>query len=204
MAGQLLVDAGYIDPGYVDSLFKREQVANTFLGGGVAIPHGMIEDRHLIHHTGIAILQVPDGVEWNEGQKAYLVVAIAAQSDEHIALLRRLTRLMQQPEALDTLFHAENPLVLIAALGDAAEPVRWPRNPPRPPGRPTPKSTWTVDYPNGLHARPATRWVETAKRFPCELRVYQGARIRRRQGADRFAGAGRHLRLDPAPGGAGP
>ncbi len=75
-AGQLLADAGYIEPAYIDSLLKREQVANTFLGGGVAIPHGMIEDRHLIHHTGIAILQVPNGVEWNDGQNAYLVVAM--------------------------------------------------------------------------------------------------------------------------------
>lgn len=174
LAGQLLADAGYIEPAYIDSLLKREQVANTFLGSGVAIPHGMIDDRHLIHHTGIAILQLPDGVEWNEGQKAYLVVAIAAQSDEHIALLRRLTRLMQQPEALDTLFHAENPLVLIAALGDAAEPTPTPQ--PEAPAWPADaEATWTVDYPNGLHARPATRWVETAKRFPCELRIYKDA-----------------------------
>ncbi len=173
LAGQLLVDAGYIAPDYIASLFKREQVANTFLGGGVAIPHGMIEDRHLIHHTGIAILQVPNGVEWNEGQKAYLVVAIAAQSDEHIALLRRLTRLMQQPEALDTLFHAENPLVLLAALGDAAEPSVVPE--PAAPAWPADAEVeWTLDYPNGLHARPATRWVETARRFPAELRVYLG------------------------------
>ena len=173
MAGQLLAEAGYIESAYINSLLKREQVANTFLGGGVAIPHGMVEDRHLIHHTGIAILQVPNGVEWNDGQKAYLVVAIAAQSDEHIALLRRLTRLMQQPEALDTLFHAENPLVLIAALGDAAEPTAAVKAPVEPAWPADAEIEWTVDYPHGLHARPATRWVETAKRFPCELRVYK-------------------------------
>ncbi|MDS4058491.1 MAG: PTS sugar transporter subunit IIA, partial [Candidatus Contendobacter sp.] len=158
LAGQLLADAGYIEPGYIDSLLKREQVANTFLGSGVAIPHGMIEDRHLIHHTGIAILQLPNGVEWNEGQKAYLVVAIAAQSDEHIGLLRRLTRLMQQPDAIDALVQAHNPLVLIAALGDAPAPtvVLEPEAAPAWPA--DAEATWTVDYPNGLHARPATRW----------------------------------------------
>ncbi|MBL8247869.1 MAG: phosphoenolpyruvate--protein phosphotransferase [Candidatus Competibacter sp.] len=175
LAGQLLADAGYIESGYIASLLKREQVANTFLGGGVAIPHGMIEDRHLIRHTGIAILQLRDGIEWNEGQKAHLVVAIAAQSDEHIAVLRRLTRLMQQPEALDILFHAENPLVLIAALGDAAEPVSVPAPPEAPAWPADAETTWTMDYPNGLHARPAARWVETAKRFPCELRIYKDA-----------------------------
>ncbi|RUQ41738.1 MAG: phosphoenolpyruvate--protein phosphotransferase [Candidatus Competibacteraceae bacterium] len=173
LAGQLLASAGYIEPAYIDSLLKREQVANTFLGSGVAIPHGMIEDRHLIHHTGIAILQLPEGVEWNAGQKAHLVVAIAAQSDEHIGLLRRLTRLMQQPEALDALVHAHNPLVFIAALDDAAAPsVR--EVPAAPPWAVDAENTWSVDYPNGLHARPAMRWVETAKRFVCELRVYKG------------------------------
>ena len=63
LAGQLLADAGYIAPAYIDSLLRREQIANTFLGNGVAIPHGMIEDRHFIRHTGIAILQVRNGVE---------------------------------------------------------------------------------------------------------------------------------------------
>jgi mannitol/fructose-specific phosphotransferase system IIA component len=145
MAGQLLVDAGYIDPGYVDSLFKREQVANTFLGGGVAIPHGMIEDRHLIQHTGIAILQVPNGVEWNEGQKAYLVVAIAAQSDEHIALLRRLTRLMQQPEALDTLFTPKTRWYYSPPWATRLNRPRFP-NPPHRLGHPTRKwnGPWTI------------------------------------------------------------
>ncbi|MBL8251692.1 MAG: HPr family phosphocarrier protein, partial [Candidatus Competibacter sp.] len=172
-AGQLLADAGYIQPAYIESLLKREQVANTFLGSGVAIPHGMIDDRHLIHHTGIAILQLPEGVVWNEGQKAYLVVAIAAQSDEHISLLRRLTRLMQQPDAIDALVHADNPLVLINALADAPAPQAAPQA--APPWPADAEATWTVDYPNGLHARPASQWVDTAKRFPNEMRVYKEA-----------------------------
>ena len=171
-AGTLLVDAGYIEPAYVESLLKREQVANTFLGSGVAIPHGMIDDRHLIHHTGIAILQLPEGVAWNQEQKAYLVVAIAAQSDEHISLLRRLTRLMQQPDAIDALVHADNPLVLIAALGDTPAPAEAPP-PAAPPWPADAEANWTMDYPNGLHARPATQWVETAKRFPNEIRIYK-------------------------------
>ena len=172
-AGKLLADAGYIKPGYIDSLLKREQVANTFLGSGVAIPHGMIDDRHLIQQTGIAILQLPEGVEWNQGQKAHLVVAIAAQSDEHISLLRRLTRLMQQPDAIDALVHADNPLVLMTALGDAPAPTEAPQA--APPWPADAEATWTIDYPNGLHARPASQWVDTAKRFTNEIRIYKDA-----------------------------
>ena len=63
LAGKLLVDAGYIAPPYVESLMKREAVSNTFLGVGVAIPHGMIEDRHHVLNTGIAVVQVPAGVQ---------------------------------------------------------------------------------------------------------------------------------------------
>ena len=55
-AGQLLVAAGCIAPAYVQSLLAREQTANTYLGSGVAIPHGQIADRHLIERTGIAVL----------------------------------------------------------------------------------------------------------------------------------------------------
>ncbi|MGB2680683.1 MAG: PTS sugar transporter subunit IIA, partial [Candidatus Competibacter sp.] len=174
-AGQLLAAAGYIQPAYIESLLKREQVANTFLGSGVAIPHGMIDDRHLIQHTGIAILQLPEGVEWNKGQKAHLVVAIAAQSDEHISLLRRLTRLMQQPDALDALIHADNPLVLISALDDAPAPGVAPEPQAAPPWPAEAEASWTVDYPNGLHARPASQWVDTAKRFANEIRIYKDA-----------------------------
>ena len=37
---------------------RREAVADTFLGHGVAIPHGMIEDRAMVRQIGLAILQV--------------------------------------------------------------------------------------------------------------------------------------------------
>ncbi|WP_035683009.1 PTS sugar transporter subunit IIA [Azospirillum brasilense] len=77
-AAQLLIAAGCIDPAYAASMLRREAVANTFLGHGVAIPHGMVEDRGMVRRSGIAVLQVPGGIEWNPGQTAHLVVAIAA------------------------------------------------------------------------------------------------------------------------------
>ena len=172
LAGQLLVDAGYIDPAYVDSMLKREAAANTFLGAGVAIPHGMIEDRHHIHHTGVAVVQFRDGVIWKAGDQANLVVAIAAKSEEHIALLRRLTRLMQRPQSIASLVSTDDAQLIVSTLADEPVPVsittpevlEWPSDA---------QSDWTLDYPNGLHARPATRWVDTAKRFACDIRVYK-------------------------------
>ncbi len=168
LAGNLLVEAGYIAPPYVESLMKREAVSNTFLGVGVAIPHGMIEDRHHVLHTGIAVVQVPAGVQWQEGTAARLIVAIAAQSDEHIAILRRLTRLMQQDGAVEELCTCTDPERIISALTDtpyasAVVPsAPWPADA---------QLEIVLDYPNGLHARPAAQWVETARRHACEIRV---------------------------------
>src|SRR5512136_2504196 len=90
-AGGLLVNSRYMQPGYIDSMLAREKVANTFLGNGISIPHGLPKDRDLILRTGIAVLQVPEGLEWNRGETVHLVVAIAARSDEHIGILQNLT-----------------------------------------------------------------------------------------------------------------
>ncbi|MEC5207966.1 phosphotransferase system HPr (HPr) family protein [Vogesella perlucida] len=173
-AGQLLAKAGRIDPAYIDSLLRRETVANTFLGHGVAIPHGMIEDRHLIRETGIAILQVPEGVEWNPGQRVHLVIAIAAQSDEHIALLRRLTRLLQDESRLAQLFATSNPHDLIAALDDSAAA---PAAPAAPATDLAHSASWQLNYPNGLHARPARAWSEQARRFAATVQVRNGNEV---------------------------
>jgi len=97
-AGQLLVDSGYIDPGYITSMLGREKVANTYLGNGISIPHGLPKDRDLIKQTGISVVQVPTGVTWNPGETARLIVGIAAKSDEHIEVLRRLTRVLGHTE----------------------------------------------------------------------------------------------------------
>jgi phosphocarrier protein FPr len=167
-AAEMLVAAGRIDPAYVESMMRREAAADTFLGHGVAIPHGMIEDRAMVRQVGLAILQVPDGVPWNEGQTVRLVVAIAAQSDAHLDILRRLTRLLQDEAALDALTHTADPREIVAALTDApvaSIPVAAPAVDL------AERFDWTCDYPSGLHARPAARWVDAARRTRAALRI---------------------------------
>ncbi|NIF92345.1 HPr family phosphocarrier protein, partial [Burkholderia sp. Cy-637] len=176
-AGALLVEAGVIEPAYVASLHGREQVSNTYLGHGVAIPHGLQEDRHLIRRTGVAVLQLPEGVEWRDGERARLVVAIAAQSDQHIVLLQRLTRLIGDPARLARLLATRDAQAIVDALdGDAgaapeagsaaivhATPADYAE-----------RVELVLDYPHGLHARPASAWVACAKRFQAALRVRHG------------------------------
>src|SRR3954468_1447819 len=96
-----LADAGFIEPAYGASMLARERVANTYLGKGIAIPHGLPKDRHYIHKTGIAVVQIPDGVEWVPGEHARVVVGIAAKSDEHIEVLGNLTDLLFHDELVE-------------------------------------------------------------------------------------------------------
>jgi phosphoenolpyruvate-protein phosphotransferase len=174
--GQLLTDAGYIEPGYIDSMLAREQIANTFLGNGIAIPHGVPKDRGLIRNTGVAVLQVPAGVEWNPGNRVHLVVGIAAKSDEHLEILANLTDVLGDADEAGRLARTTNPADIAERLSSgprtkpSAAPVTLPEDLPH-------YFDIVIDSPHGLHARPATALVELAKGFTSIIRVRHGNRI---------------------------
>jgi len=170
-AGQVLVEAGNIAPGYVASMLGREQQANTFLGNGIAIPHGMQKDRELIHRTGISVVQLPDGVEWNQGQTARLIVGIAAKSDEHLAVLAALTDVLDDPNVARQLAKTLDPNDIIAALSRRAEAAPSPAEQLAQ----AQQIEVTLVGAAGLHARPATFFVDVASEFSSEVFVrYNG------------------------------
>ncbi|ONG55894.1 phosphoenolpyruvate--protein phosphotransferase [Pseudoroseomonas deserti] len=174
-AAQLLVETGAVDATYADSMLRREVEADTFLGNGIAIPHGQRNDRGLIRRTGIAVLQVPQGVAWNGEDRARLVVAIAAQGDEHISVLRRLTEVLGEAELADRLAVTDNPQDILAALDP---------NAPMPGVSATPgisaagALTAEVRAPAaaGMHARPARLLVQLAKRYQSSVTLRHGER----------------------------
>lgn len=116
-AGELLVDGGCVKPSYVDGMLAREKTMSTYLDNGVAIPHGQYDNREDILQTGISVLQVPQGVEWEPGEMTYLVVGIAAHGDEHIDVLTRLSEVVEDKEATDRLIKASDPELIFKALG---------------------------------------------------------------------------------------
>jgi mannitol/fructose-specific phosphotransferase system IIA component len=173
--GQILVDAGFIEPGYVDSLLAREKVANTFLGNGIAIPHGVPKDRGLIKQTGVAVLQVPAGVEWNPGDRVHLVVGIAAKSDEHLQILSNLTDVLGDAEEAARLAHTTNPADIQQRLSSGASAAERPA-PEALPADLAYHFDQVIAGAHGLHARPATALVGVAKGFEATIRVRHGDR----------------------------
>ncbi|NIG21579.1 fused PTS fructose transporter subunit IIA/HPr protein [Pantoea sp. Al-1710] len=98
-----LTAAGNVSEGYVNGMLAREQQTTTFLGNGIAIPHGTTDTRDMVLKTGVQVYQFPQGVEWGDGQTAYVAIGIAAKSDEHLALLRQLTHVLSDDSIAEQL-----------------------------------------------------------------------------------------------------
>ena len=116
-AGQLLVQSGCVLPPYIEGMLTREQSMSTSLGNGVAIPHGVYENRDHILKTGISVLQLPAGVDWGEGEMVYLVIGIAASGDEHVGVLSNLAEVVDDENNLNELLHTSDPDVIVKYLG---------------------------------------------------------------------------------------
>lgn len=121
LLGKVLVADGLVAPGYLDGLRAREAQGSTFLGQGIAIPHGTPETRDQVFATGVRLLHFPAGVDWGNGQLVYLAIGIAARSDEHLRLLQLLTRALGEGDLSDALQKAESPEAIIDLLQGAPQ-----------------------------------------------------------------------------------
>lgn len=100
--GALLLELGAVEPEYPPTMVERERSVSTYLGEGVAIPHGTDAARALVRRTTLGVLQFPRGVDWNGG-RVHLCVAIAAKGDEHITVLSALARILSEPRQAERL-----------------------------------------------------------------------------------------------------
>ena len=99
-AGELLVKQGCVDPSYVDAMLERERFTTTYMGMGIAIPHGTSTAKGTVKKTGIVLVQYPDGIDFGE-EKAQLVFGIAGIEDEHLELLANICGMLENQEAIE-------------------------------------------------------------------------------------------------------
>ena len=114
-AGQLLVEAGAVDPAYVAAMHERELSVSTAMGNSLAIPHGTNEAKSLIRHTGISFVRYDLPLDWN-GKPAEFVIGIAGAGDDHLALLSRIAETFTDEEAVARLRAATTPEEVLAVL----------------------------------------------------------------------------------------
>ncbi len=110
-----LAEKGLVTQDYLSGLLAREQQSSTFLGNGIAIPHGTTDTRDLVQQTGVAIHHFPNGVDWGNGT-VYVAIGIAAKSDEHLDILKQLTKILSEDGVEQALKQAQNPQDIINLL----------------------------------------------------------------------------------------
>ena len=101
-AGKILNEGGYVDADYIEAMIERENLTTTYMGMGLAIPHGTSEAKTAVKNSGIAVLQYPEGVDFGD-EKAHLVIGIAGVGDSHLEILAKVCEALEDEEVLERL-----------------------------------------------------------------------------------------------------
>jgi mannitol PTS system EIIA component len=113
--GEVLVSVGAVSGEYVDAMLARERSVSTYIGEGVAIPHGTLNSKENVRRDALAVLRFPDGVDW-DGNDVRVCVAIAAAGDGHIDILASLAEVLMDPDQAQRLRNATDPADVLELL----------------------------------------------------------------------------------------
>ena len=119
--GSVLVDSGAVAAGYVDLMLERERSVSTFVGEGVAIPHGTLAARDLVLRDALCVVQYPDGVDWH-GEDVRTCIGIAAAGEGHVPILAALAEILMEPDRADALRRADSVDAVRALLTPDEDP----------------------------------------------------------------------------------
>ncbi len=105
-AGQILVDAGAVTPAYIDAMFEREKSVSTFMGNGLAIPHGTNEAKESIKTSALSVVRYDEPIDWGGKGEARFVVGIAGVNNGHLAILSKIAIVFSDMDEVDRLIAA--------------------------------------------------------------------------------------------------
>ena len=173
IVGGMLVAEGIVTPDYLREMRDREEIVSTYLGNGIALPHGTNEARSAVLRTGLAVAQFPDGVPWGE-ERANLVIGLAATADEHIEVLSRLATILGDEELCRRLGSTRDAGEIHRTL--TADEADAPEGDGHQPASDEIVTPVTISNPSGLHARPAAIMVDRLRAFDAEISIETNGR----------------------------
>ena len=112
--GNMLVDRGYVEPNYVEKMLEREEMTTTYMGNFVAIPHGTDDAKQEVKESGIAIIQVPGGIDFGDGNIVKLIFGIAGKGDEHLDILSNIAIVVSEEENVEQIVKASSKEAILA------------------------------------------------------------------------------------------
>jgi mannitol PTS system EIIA component len=105
--GAMMVKSGYVKEGYIAGMHRRDEDLSVFLGNMLAIPHGVHDVKDEIIASGMAVLIVPDGIDWH-GNTAKVIVGLAGKDGEHMSILANLATVFAELETAEKLVEAKD------------------------------------------------------------------------------------------------
>ncbi|MGC6770137.1 PTS sugar transporter subunit IIA [Enterococcus sp. LJL128] len=112
-AGKLLEERGYVTEAYIPKMIERDEMTSTFIGNMVAIPHGTEDSKNDILQSGIVVMQVPEGVEF-DSHPVKLIIGIAGAENEHLELLSEIAMVCSEMENVEKLINAQSEETIIS------------------------------------------------------------------------------------------
>ncbi|SDJ23891.1 PTS sugar transporter subunit IIA [Salimicrobium halophilum] len=106
--GGILLEQGYIEEAYIDTMMEREEITSTYMGNYVAIPHGTEDAKKAVKETGISIITAPDGVDFGDGNIVKLIIGIAGKGNEHLDILSKIAIVCSEEENIDRILNASS------------------------------------------------------------------------------------------------
>lgn len=112
-AGKALVDDGAVTENYISAMKEREQIVTTYMGNFLAIPHGTDEAKNEVLKSGLVLLHVPNGVDW-DGNEAKVIVGIAGKDGEHLDILSQIAIVFSEEENVERVINAQSKEEILA------------------------------------------------------------------------------------------
>jgi mannitol/fructose-specific phosphotransferase system IIA component len=124
LCGEILTRLGAVEPNYVTAMQEREKMFSSFMGNGIAIPHGTDESRSFVNFGQLVFLQFAQTVPWDKDE-VHICIGIAAKEDEHGEILGNLAELLLDEKHLETMkLSANKDLILSLLLRRSEESLR--------------------------------------------------------------------------------
>ncbi|MEH7304573.1 PTS sugar transporter subunit IIA [Neobacillus drentensis] len=124
---QRLEQEGYLfsTDGFLQDVFEREEIGNTAVGFGVAIPHGKSAE---VKETAIVYGRSESGIDWEsfDGEPVHSVFLLAVPeekaSNEHLRILAMLSRALINEDFRQQLLEATTGEAISELLDEVTQP----------------------------------------------------------------------------------
>ena len=118
--GETLVRIGAVEASYVEAMLEREQQISTYVGEGVAIPHGTLAGKQAVVRDALCYLRFADPIDWG-GKEVTVCVGIAAAGNGHVEVLAALAQVLVNPDQAQALRDAQRPEDVLQVLRPTEE-----------------------------------------------------------------------------------